>query len=139
MSGNVAQEFAEGGQRWPAPGSFGQVLDASASSWRGTGGVGDPDLTAFSGSNDVDVLDRTGGFRDRDSIFPQAFEVKFDGFADFALGFLERGTCCDATGQVRSPACLRILFQVPGARSSLDSPGTVIGDTAAEWTRFVHV
>src|SRR5579864_696844 len=105
--------------------------------------------TRLLGGN-LDVVDTTRGRRNRSAILSHPFEVKFDCLADGALRFLNRCASRHAAGQigyvgrvVRSgvlnddgvshgqlpyffwPDCFRILFSVPGAKSSLGFPATV--------------
>ena len=98
---------------------------------------------------DFDVLHRARRGRDRVTIFTHALEMKLDGFTNLSLHFVDGGTGSYATREIRDigrevrprifdndgiahdsphllkPACLRMLFSVPGASSSLGFPGTV--------------
>jgi hypothetical protein len=93
---------------------------------------------------DLDVLHRTRRGRDWVTILAHSFKMKFDGFAYRSLHIVERGAGGYATwevwnvsGEIGScifdndgiahdsphflkPACLRMLFSVPGASASLD-------------------
>ena len=98
---------------------------------------------------DLDVLHRARWGRDRITIFTHALEMKLDGFTNLSLHFVDGGTGGYATWEVWNvgreiwsrifdndgiahdsphflkPACLRMLFSVPGASSSPGFPGTV--------------
>src|SRR5436190_22249358 len=83
--------------------------------------------------------------RDRLARTPQAVEVKFNGVVHFAFDAVSRLARGDAAGEIGriggiagrsffnddqvaahfNPACFRILFCVPGARSSLGFPAIV--------------
>jgi len=85
-------------------------------------------------------------FGNLDSLEPQAIEVELDGLAHIVLDLCAAGAGGYASGQVRriggvtrarffddnevflhffNPACLRMLFSVPGASSSFRLHGTV--------------
>jgi hypothetical protein len=88
------------------------------------------------------------------AILARAVEMEPNSFLDFAFDFLDRRSRCDAFGQVRyisrivvvafsitivqrillpslELSLLKILFNVPGARSSDGLPGTV---TVLAWS-----
>jgi hypothetical protein len=95
---------------------------------------------------DINIIDLTLGNRDSDSVFAHAFNVQNYRFADAVLDFCDGLAGCDTARQIRNvcgeiavsflnydcishvyfqPACLKMLFWVPGASSSLGFPETV--------------
>jgi hypothetical protein len=98
----------------------------------------------------LDVVDSTRRRWNRSPVLAHSFNVKLNGLAYRALSFLNRSACSHAAGQIRNvrgvvrpsilnddrvshgqlpyffrPDCFRILFNVPGAKSSLGFPATV--------------
>ena len=105
-------------------------------------------LTAASSGN-LDVVNGAGRRQNWIAIFAHALDMELNGLANLAFNFVDTRTCSDTSGQIRDicreigpgifnndgiahgsphllkPACLRMLFKVPGASSSLGLPGTV--------------
>ena len=106
-----------------------------------------PDGGQMSGGQ-FDVFDLAGGCGNRQPVFPQAFNMEGDGLSYFSLHIRGGGARGHAAWEVRHvggivalgflddhgvphggphfmPACFRMLFKVPGAKSSLGLPGMV--------------
>ncbi len=103
------------------------------------------------------MLDVADGFGNRQAVFPHAAEMHLDGLANLLLRGFSSRTSSDAAWEIGNigrivplclfddngvadcvsfhffrPACLRMLFNVPGGRSSLGFPATVTRPTFLE-------
>lgn len=125
-----------------APGPLGSTLCSR------TCPSGNIDTLLQSGSK-LDIINRTGGIWNWHSILTKPVNVEKDALPNFCSNFLNGGPSRDTSWKIRnvsriislgflddygishfgphpfSPACLRILAWVPGAKSSLGFPGTV--------------
>jgi hypothetical protein len=71
-----------------------------------------PHLGTHSGSGNSDYFSRSRWFRDRQIVFPQSVQVKFDGFADEFLRVFLGGACGNyprQIGNVGTPTGRRLL------------------------------